>query len=97
MNTKLSDRIRPNSEAAPWVIEDIKRMEEEIRFLKDVVLAGIQEDLRIARQERDELKECLRWYVENDDTNEGGKWEESNAHWLEGKRRAMRALGMEEE
>lgn len=47
--------------------------------------------------ERAELKECLRWYVENDDTNEGGKWEESNAHWLEGrKRRAMRALGLEE-
>ena len=44
-----------------------------------------------------ELTECLRWYVENDDTNEGGKWEESNAGWLEGKRRAMRALGMEEE
>ena len=43
-----------------------------------------------------ELTECLRWYVENDDTNEGGKWEESNAGWLEGKRRAMRALGMEE-
>ena len=27
----------------------------------------------------------------------GGKWEEINAHWLEGKRRAQRALGMEEE
>ena len=89
MNTKISDRIWHNSEAD-------RRMEGEIRFLKDVVLTGIQEDLRIARQERDELKECLRWYVENDDTNEGGKWEESNASWLEGKRRAMRALGMEE-
>ena len=43
-----------------------------------------------------ELAECLKWYVENDDTNEGGKWEESNSGWLEGKRRAMRALGMEE-
>lgn len=44
-----------------------------------------------------ELTECLRWYVENDDTNEGGKWDESNAHWIAGKRRAQRALGMEEE
>ena len=43
-----------------------------------------------------ELAECLKWYVENDDTNEGGKWEESNSGWLKGKRRAMRALGMEE-
>ena len=57
--------------------------------------------LNVLLNERDkelkEIKECLRWYVENDDTNEGGKWEESNAGWLEGKRRAMRALGMEEE
>ena len=44
-----------------------------------------------------ELHEALRWYVENDDTNEGGKWEESNVSWLRGKRRAMRALGMETE
>lgn len=44
-----------------------------------------------------ELTECLRWYVENDDTNEGGKWNESNAHWIAGKRRAQRALGMEQE
>jgi len=44
-----------------------------------------------------ELTDCLRWYVENDDTNEGGEWEEINAHWIEGKRRAQRALGMEEE
>lgn len=25
----LSDRIRPNSEAAPWVIEEIKKLEAE--------------------------------------------------------------------
>ena len=76
MNDKnLSDRIRPNSEAAPWVIEDVKRLEKE----------------------NQELRQCLLWYIENDDTNEGGKWEESNAVWLRGKRRAMRALGMETE
>jgi hypothetical protein len=28
--TKLSDRVRPNSEAAPWVIEEIKRLEAEL-------------------------------------------------------------------
>ena len=42
-----------------------------------------------------ELTECLRWYVQNDETQEGGTWEESNGFWLRGKRRAMRALGME--
>lgn len=26
--TLLSERIRPNSEAAPWVIEEIKKLEE---------------------------------------------------------------------
>jgi hypothetical protein len=50
-----------------------------------------------ALEKATELTECLRWYVENDETNEGGKWEVSNASWLEGKRRAMRALGMEED
>lgn len=29
---KLSDRVRPNCEAAPWVIEEIKRIEEELRL-----------------------------------------------------------------
>lgn len=44
-----------------------------------------------------ELAACLKWYVEEDDAQEGGYWEEWNAPWLEGKRRAMRALKMEEE
>lgn len=43
--------------------------------------------------ERNALREALQWYVEHDDTNEGGKWEESNAGWLEGKRRAQALLG----
>ena len=42
-----------------------------------------------------ELVECLKWYVENDDVQEGGRWEEVNAHWIEGKRRAMKVLGMD--
>ena len=29
MTTKLSDRVRPNSEAAPWVIDEIKKLEAE--------------------------------------------------------------------
>lgn len=31
---KLSDRVRPNCEAAPWVIEEIKRLESEIERLR---------------------------------------------------------------
>jgi BarA-like signal transduction histidine kinase len=30
MTTKLSDRVRPNSEAAPWVIDEIKKLEVEL-------------------------------------------------------------------
>ena len=41
-----------------------------------------------------ELESCLRWYVEEDDTNMG---QAGNEFWIEGKLRAQRALGMEEE
>lgn len=30
LKMKLSDRIRPNSEAAPWVIDEVKRLEAEL-------------------------------------------------------------------
>jgi len=43
--------------------------------------------------EADEMEGCLLWYVREDDTNEGMP---SNEFWIEGKRRAMRALKMEE-
>jgi hypothetical protein len=29
-DTPLSERIRPNSEAAPWVIDEVKRLEREL-------------------------------------------------------------------
>ena len=30
MTTKLSDRVRPNSEASPWVIDEIKKLEDKL-------------------------------------------------------------------
>jgi hypothetical protein len=30
----LSERIRPNCEAAPWVVEEVKRMEDRITQLE---------------------------------------------------------------
>lgn len=42
------------------------------------------------RQRVIELETMLRWYVENDDTNETAY----NEPWLEKKREAMRLLGM---
>ena len=43
--------------------------------------------------ERDALREALRWYVKNDDTNDT----EYNEPWLQGKRKAMKLLGMQVE
>lgn len=30
LNGKLSDKLRPNSEAAPWVVEEVKKLEDEL-------------------------------------------------------------------
>lgn len=61
------------------------------------VTTGVIEDVKRLEKENQELRKYLQWYIENDDTNEGGKWEEINAPWLREKRRAMRVLGMENE
>ena len=37
MKAHLSTRIRPNSEAAPWVIEEVRQLEAEVERLRDVV------------------------------------------------------------
>jgi hypothetical protein len=48
-----------------------------------------------------ELIECLQWFVDNDDTNEGDEpleylqgqtWNDVNAFWLEGLNRARSVL-----
>jgi hypothetical protein len=44
------------------------------------------------RAQNGELRSALQDYLDNDDTNEGGKWEESNAPWLAIKRRATALL-----
>ena len=47
------------------------------------------------------LVEALEWYISEDDTNEGDdpmpdhgnrSWDEINAYWIEGKRKAIAAL-----
>jgi len=84
------------------------RREDEARWiakmrlrhaLGDEYVCGLADVLRTlderdeARAENAALREALAWYVDNDDTNEGGKWEESNAGWLKGKRAAKKLLG----
>ena len=36
MKTPLSERIRPNSEAAPWVIDEVKKLEKQMGHLLDL-------------------------------------------------------------
>lgn len=36
----LSERVRPNSEAAPWVVDEIKGLEAEVKRMEDVILAA---------------------------------------------------------
>ena len=33
----LSQRFRPNSEAAPYVVEEVKELEKEIDLLRDII------------------------------------------------------------
>ncbi len=47
--TSLSQRIRPNSEAAPWVIEEVRRMEAAAAALRAAVSPQALADAGIAR------------------------------------------------
>lgn len=42
MTVPLSGRIRPNSEAAPWVIEEVRKLEAEVERLRDIVAVNDQ-------------------------------------------------------
>jgi hypothetical protein len=51
-----------------------------------------QSELNKANARIAQLEEALLWYVHNDDVSEGGKWEQENEYWLEGKRNAQKLL-----
>lgn len=55
----LSDRVRPDSEAAPWVIEEIKKLETKIAaFEKDAAMFLAEHDENVKLHfENVELKE----------------------------------------
>jgi DNA repair exonuclease SbcCD ATPase subunit len=48
MKTKLSERVRPDCEAAPWVIKEIKELEACLAFER-VTVAELKADLSRAR------------------------------------------------
>lgn len=39
-----------------------------------------------------ELLDRLRWYIQEDDTNRGGEWEDKNAYWIKGQERAIQTV-----
>ena len=49
-------------------------------------------ELERLRAENKALREVLAQYVEEDETYEGGEWEERNAPWLKIKRAAQALL-----
>ncbi len=74
---------------------------EAIEYLRKAIkndwpwnISIMTDDAKSIIEKIDELESCLRWYVEEDDTIMN---QPSNEHWIKGKHRAMRALGMEVE
>lgn len=57
MKAHLSTRIRPNSEAAPWVIEEVRKLEAEVERLRDIVEVN---DERLATLNDEKNKEVER-------------------------------------
>lgn len=63
MKTKLSDRIRPNCEAAPWVIDEVRQLEAdnaqlrtEVERLKELN-ANLSSALKWAHDELAEIRQ----------------------------------------
>lgn len=73
--TLLSDRIRPNSEAAPWVVEEVKQLERGVESAKT-----LNRSLLDQLEAKDAQIEALRDAVEKlRDSLEVGK--DSVATW----------------
>ncbi len=41
VKTPLSERIRPNSEAAPWVIDEVKKLEKQNKIMLDAIKEAV--------------------------------------------------------
>jgi len=68
----------------------------------DTVAREAADEIERLRAERDRLREALRWFIDNDETNQGDEpmpefggqsWNEINAYWIDGLNRARAALG----
>jgi hypothetical protein len=63
MSVNLSDRVRPDSEAAPWVVGAIKRLESSIAretFSADTFRQALHEISLCSRNSMSSKEECGR-------------------------------------
>ncbi len=83
--------VLPGSLRFPGMQTEADLIAELVQHLQRQ-LSELEAKLAQAEADKAKLKEALAWYVENDETYEGGHWEDANAFWLEGKRRAEALL-----
>ena len=57
----LSDRVRPNIEAAPWVIEEVKELEKAYQEQEEELDATMMA-FNFLKKENDHLKHIIRSY-----------------------------------
>jgi hypothetical protein len=90
LNTQILNVMKLFDATQPDLVPYNNREEvEHIRCSVRMLLKAYRE----LEQKNKELEECLKWYVKEDDTNMGNP---HNEPWAEGKKRAMKALGMED-
>lgn len=92
---KLSDKLRPSSEASPWVIEQVKKLEAELDEARDEATAALRRaawaEAQIAKASDAQAaqEEWEEW--------EAGPWEETSVEFLIRKSAAASSLRAEAE
>ena len=64
IKTKLSDRVRPNVEAAPWVVEAIKKLEIELAVASLKSATSLANNLCPDHRDKQVGKRCLACTIE---------------------------------
>lgn len=83
MKAHLSTRIRPNSEAAPWVIEEVRKLEAEVERLRGIVevndqrLAAVWDEARVEVERLKLALKTAKQRLNNMDSGEDVYWVES--------------------
>ena len=88
-------------------VADVVEAADEIERLRDKLAWWNEQSHEMldavekAEAERDRLREALKWFIDNDETNEGDaplpeyggrSWNEINAYWIDGLTRARAVL-----